>query len=293
MLMTRCLGHITILECWVGYSFTTSAQNRDYELEKTVKTQRNFTYILMSCYEFLNNDLARGLAALRQFGLRFILSHQGLFQLDGLEKDVAGAVRSLTGTKVCFRVDTDDMEEMARRMYLEEIDLEEEKEILRTKGVVDHERQIFHGGSESDTEGVVHTRSNQTGSNSGLSESTGEGFAAGAGLLGGSTLDREMRSSGSSSQSMESTSSSVSEVSAHTSSSSWQEQLVPVLADQVGGVYQLDEQVFKKGRFLALLPKRHFVLYRAGKGAEVCKTTETKTACPSDERIIKEQLELF
>lgn len=249
---------------------------------------RPFSLYIDECYHYLNDDIATILDQMRQFGLRLILAHQHLGQLDEAGSLIKGAILTDAQTKVVFGgLAMESATRLADDLFAGELDLEEPKHVLDKPVVVGYERRWLHSESETETEG--ESESVSRGSSWGESASGGSvrqwsdanGFATSetttftpdGSLFPGGTLTHaaqrghhQSRTRGGSETRAFSRSTSGSESVSHGTSRSVgtttgrSETLAPLLKTLPSAVFSLEEQRYRKAAFLRNLPRQMAVV---------------------------------
>lgn len=205
------------------------------------------------CDLYLNNDVATSIDKLRQFGLRMILSHQNIGQLDNAGDKVKASVLGSQGTRVYFRLSDHDAQELVSSVYSGRIDMETIKENVLAPAVVGHHRELSESRSDA------RSSSSATGDTSvtGNSSMTASGITfSGDGtdlldLFGGSTMSSTNITSAGKSDAQASSKASSKTV---TESVSIGEMLVPDIELIATQTYSLDEHLFKVKHELTHLP---------------------------------------
>lgn len=207
------------------------------------RAPRPFYCYIDECDRYLNNDVANAIDKLRQFGLRMILSHQNIGQLDDAGIKVRGAVLGSTAVKVYFSLTTEDASLVAKAVYGVRIQLDKEIRKYNKPVVVDHNREHMHSLSEGETVGQGRAVARGEGTmNSVTSGLALRGDSAFFGLGEVEISHSEGKGSGSSYL----TSVAESNFYSKSVSNSVSEALVPELAWLPSQRYSLEEQLMKQ-----------------------------------------------
>jgi len=81
------------------------------------KSRKRFYFYMDEFGEYVCDDIAEGLVALRKYGLSFVLAHQMLEQLKEESKKLYSAVMSNTKIKIAFGTSYDDAELMSKEVF--------------------------------------------------------------------------------------------------------------------------------------------------------------------------------
>lgn len=219
-----------------------------------------FQLYVDECGLFVNDDIAHIAAEARKFGLHLVLSHQNLSQLKRAGEDVYSSIMTNVQNKIVFGgLSVEDAKIMAETMFLGEIDLQEPKPILNKPTVVRYTTRWFNqysrgeafGRSETDS----YSESSGSSSTSGYSSADTESYAPMSLLSAMSPGEMSpglaslsnMRGYSSSfvTQAGSSSSSGIATSYQESSQQGVSEGLEPVLEDRPGGVYNLQEQLWR------------------------------------------------
>lgn len=229
---------------------------------------RPFYLYIDECARYVNEDTARILDECRKFGLHLILAHQHLAQLKKAGEDVYSAVMTDAKTKVIFGgLSTEDARVLAEQVFLGELDLEEAKESLNKPVVVGYIRTWLKSHSKS--QGRSESESN--GSSQGEGQNSGQST--------GTTMDPNNLNPSSQSEGKSSNSSS-SSGSFSGSSTGWNEStsdgehesLEPEMEERPGGVYNLEEQIYKSMALMVNQATQHAIIKLPKKHTKFVKT---------------------
>ena len=145
--------------------------------------RRPFYFIIDEFGEFVCEDIARALQALRKFKVSMILAHQELEQLREDSKRVYSAVMANPTVRVVFKTSREDGEKMALEMFTGKIRDDVIKRVIRQTKYepVETTREIVTD-SQTITESYSETEGSSFGSGEG--ESKAEVYAVGKGPLG-------------------------------------------------------------------------------------------------------------
>lgn len=222
-------------------------------LRKDDKHPRPFYCYIDECDRYLNNDVSMAIDKLRQFGLRMILSHQNIGQLDYAGVKVKGAVLGSTAVKIYFSLTADDAAYVARSVYGDRIELDKTLSIMDKPVVVGHNLEYVLGYSESNTEaeGVAVGK----GQGRGTGESTGQVLRDQSGFFGLGAGELELsHSSGMSASKSYFTSVAQSEFYSKTMGKSLNPMLIPEIAWLPTQTISSDDQLMKLEQRLSHFP---------------------------------------
>ncbi len=125
------------------------------------RERRPFYFVIDEFGDFVCEDVARGLQALRKFRVSMILAHQELEQLREDSRRVYSAVMANPAVRVVFRTSREDAEKMALEMFTGKIRDDVVKRVVRqtkyepvettrevvTDGETDEFRKIWEKGN--------------------------------------------------------------------------------------------------------------------------------------------------
>jgi len=133
--------------------------------------RRPFYFVIDEFGEFVCEDVARGLQALRKFKVSMILAHQELEQLREDSRKVYSAVMANPTVRVVFRTSREDAEKMALEMFTGKIRDDVVKRVIRQTKYepVETTREVVTD-SETETESHSETKGSSFGSSEGLSK---------------------------------------------------------------------------------------------------------------------------
>lgn len=249
---------------------------------------RPFYVYIDECHRYINEDIQKILDMGRQCGVHLILAHQHLSQLREAGEKTYGAVMTNARTKVVFSgLSPDDATEMARHIYMGEIDMEEPKETLNKPMVVGQHKEILR--SEAYTSGV--SRSESHGWSSASHDSTSEGYTIredaelgdSGTLITGSGWGRSAGESGASG-----------EATVDTHSEGTHETYVSDFKVLPTAVHSLEEQYHKKAAHLRLLKKQRAVVKMPSRecSADIA-VPFVEESYARDERVRRDQIKGF
>jgi len=155
-----------------------AAKSRSDILEEK---RRPFYFVIDEFGEFVCEDIARALQALRKFKVSMILAHQELEQLREDSRRVYSAVMANPTVRVVFRTSREDAERMALEMFTGKIRDDVVKRVIKQTKYepVETTREVV-----TDSETETESRSETKGSAFGTSEGASEGEVYSAGVLG-------------------------------------------------------------------------------------------------------------
>ncbi len=218
---------------------------------RTPDKSRPFYLYVDECYQFFNDDIERIVTGMRKFGLHTTLAHQNLGQLRQFGGDaVFSAVNQIPNKVVFGGLPVEDVEYMARSLYLGEIDYEEAKHSLDKPTVTRYVRSWLQNRSES--ESIAHGTSHQATDSENTSETASATVDAdGAGVsatVGSSTTHGHSETSGTST------------THTHGSSRGMSETFEPELAWMTTAVHSLEEQIHRHMAVMAGQPERAAII---------------------------------
>lgn len=135
---------------------------------------RPFTLYIDECYDYLNSDIARSIDRARKFGLRLVLSHQRLGQLEKEGPDILNAVMSIQSKILFGGLVVTDAEHMAREIFSGELNLNAAKKKFATPHVADYVVEWLQSESESRGASFSEGESETVGTGVSVSESASE-----------------------------------------------------------------------------------------------------------------------
>lgn len=135
------------------------------------KKRRPFYFVIDEFGDFVCEDVARGLQALRKFKVSMILAHQELEQLREDSRRVYSAVMANPAVRLVFRTSREDAEKMALEMFTGKIRDDVVKRVIRQTKYepVETTREVVTDG-ETETESQSKTKGSSFGKNEGLSK---------------------------------------------------------------------------------------------------------------------------
>lgn len=254
---------------------------------------RPFYLYIDECALFINDDIARILDQCRKFGLHLILTHQHLSQLGDSDGVIRNAVMTNAKTKVIFGgLNYKDAEELARQVFLGELDLEETKKSITTPVVVNYIKTWLNNYSSGG--------SRTTGQATGISETTagsrsqtrGQSIASNHEFLGEDHItDSRSETSGSSWSRGETTTYSQSDTESWSEGSS--ETYLPELEERAGLVFSLEEQIYKAMALMVNQAEQHAIIKLPKRKTQFVKTPTVQRAVARDERVNKFKLKNY
>jgi len=133
--------------------------------------RRPFYFVIDEFGDFVCEDVARGLQALRKFKVSMILAHQELEQLREDSRRVYSAIMANPTVRVVFRTSREDGEKMALEMFTGKIRDDVVKRVIRQTKYepVETTREIVTD-SETETESHSETKGSSFGASEGVSE---------------------------------------------------------------------------------------------------------------------------
>jgi len=133
--------------------------------------RRPFFFVIDEFGDFVCEDIARALQALRKFKVSMILAHQELHQLREDSRRVYSAVMANPTVRVVFRTSREDGEKMALEMFTGKIRDDVVKRVIRQTKYepVETTREIVTD-SETETESYSKTEGESFGESKGVSE---------------------------------------------------------------------------------------------------------------------------
>ena len=223
---------------------------------------RPFTLYIDECTDYLNSDIARSIDRTRKFGLRLVLSHQRLGQLEKEGKeDILNAVMSVQSKVVFGGLEVPDAERVAREIFSGEFNLNAAKKKFATPVVVNHVVEWL--ASESESTGTSTTK--------GEGETTGTGSSDSASTAQTRSLDEpsqrgtEATGSGQTSFLTYQSSTSRAETESSAKTRGRHQSLRPVLRMGPGPPKSLDELVYEATAKLKDLPQQSAILKPIGR----------------------------
>jgi hypothetical protein len=136
---------------------------------------RPFTLYIDECYKFLNTDITSSLDETRKNGLRLVLAHQRLGQLEKEGRaEILNAVMSVQSKIVFGGLSVADAEHMAREIFTGEFNLKAAKKTFATPIVVGHEVEWLQSESESRGSSTTESESETLGTGQSESASTSD-----------------------------------------------------------------------------------------------------------------------
>ena len=248
---TKLLGTLLLRDVLV------SAKARNRNLAK----QFPFYVYVDECYQYLTSDIEDMLDQTRKFGVHLMLACQRLGQLH--EKNMFNPIIGGTETKLVFGgMEHNDVVEMAKQIYMRDLDLERGVEKTKNPMVVDQELVELEGRSETEAraKGIAEATATGTGSMAGLSTQTDI------------TLDEAVRATESlSDSSFETSSRAVIESRAEAKTKSVNQQYKSILEDRYSTTWGLDKLVWEKAAFLNDQQIQYAVAYTHRAGARSVK----------------------
>ena len=135
------------------------------------RKRRPFYFVIDEFGDFVCEDVARGLQALRKFKVSMILAHQELEQLREDSRRVYSAVMANPAVRVVFRTSREDAEKMALEMFTGKIRDDVVKRVIRQTKYepVETTREVVTD-SETETESQSKTKGSSFGKSEGLSK---------------------------------------------------------------------------------------------------------------------------
>ena len=135
------------------------------------KKRRPFYFVIDEFGDFVCEDVARGLQALRKFKVSMILAHQELEQLREDSRRVYSAVMANPAVRLVFRTSREDAEKMALEMFTGKIRDDVVKRVIRQTKYepVETTREVVTD-SETETESHSETKGSSFGKSEGLSK---------------------------------------------------------------------------------------------------------------------------
>jgi len=135
------------------------------------KKRRPFYFVIDEFGDFVCEDVARGLQALRKFKVSMILAHQELEQLREDSRRVYSAVMANPAVRLVFRTSREDAEKMALEMFTGKIRDDVVKRVIKQTKYepVETTREVVTDG-ETETESQSKTKGSSFGKNEGLSK---------------------------------------------------------------------------------------------------------------------------
>lgn len=132
------------------------------------RTEKGFTLYIDEFQNYATKDIARMLDEARKFGLQMVLAHQRPGQLQNSdsaqERDIYSAVMTNARNKVVFGgVDPAELEPIARLLTINTFDPKKVKEEIRTRSVIDYQKQYWQAHSHSRTSGNSYSSGGGTG----------------------------------------------------------------------------------------------------------------------------------
>lgn len=220
--------------------------------DKHTAKRHPFQVYIDECQLFVNSDIARILDEARKFGLHLTLANQHLAQLREKGERIYGSIMTNAQTKIIFGgLSSGDARELTEEIYCGEFNLEEQKLSVTRPMIVGYTRQIFQGG----------------GSSTGVAISTGGGQSFNE---DDDLLTRTANQAGSESRS---------------DSTSWSEQLVPILEERPdGGFYTLEEQIYRHSAVMRGQPTQEAIVRRPMKPPVQIAVVDVPDPKTSDER---------
>lgn len=136
---------------------------------------RPFTLYIDECTDYLNSDIAKSIDRARKFGLRLVLSHQRLGQLEKEGKDdILNAVMSVQSKIVFGGLEVNDAKRMAEELFSSELNLNAAKKKFATPMVVDYTIEWLSSEGTSRGSSVTESESETTGTGESRSASVSE-----------------------------------------------------------------------------------------------------------------------
>lgn len=250
----------------------------------------NFFAIIDEFQNFLTPDIGEQLTQLPKYGLKFMLFHQFIQQLQGDDKLVFEAVKSACQTKVLFGgLSYDDAHAMVRETFLGQVDPK------RIKFIIEQTKFWPEVGRAT-----VYNESHSHGT--GRSDTTGSGFASGTNSGSSLTWNGEdlswspvhSESSGSSSSSSDFTASGSSEMDTDSYGTSDVPFIFPKEYREVSSItsFTPEETYEQLAALLHNQPQRHFLIQRPGQPTVIAVTpmVEKKRTEPEDITAYKNKL---
>ncbi|MGQ7848648.1 type IV secretory system conjugative DNA transfer family protein [Granulosicoccus sp. 3-233] len=251
---------------------------------------REFYCYIDECDRYLNDDIATGIDKLRQFGLRMILSHQSIAQLDEAGIKVRGSVLGSTATKVFFALSDEDAELVVQRVYNGRIRYDETIDALDKPTVVGYTIGHLRNFSRSEAGGEGKAIAQAKGSAS--ASSAGQALQGDPGFFGmGESEISHMRADSTSKSTSESVASST--FSTSSSSEGVSETLIPEMAMLPTARLSLEEQLMEHKRYLVLMPTQHCVVTLPHAVSFDAIVAHTNTPVVSDQRLLERHTQYY
>jgi len=249
----RLLGTLMINDLFLSATERKRIKNRP---------PKPFYLYIDECAQFLNEDIGRILDECRKFGLHLILAHQHLAQLRKAGEDIYSSVMTDAKTKVVFGgLTPDDARILAEQIFMGEFDINEIKNVIHSRKVMDYRVRWFR--SKSETEGYSNTEtvnwSEGRGESSGRSDAhiesskKNQGFFSENGGVIGNTSSTSMGES-----SFSSTGGGYAITESKSISSGESEGLDPIFGEEVSSVQyrSLEEQLYRAMAVMVNQPPR-------------------------------------
>jgi len=136
---------------------------------------RPFTLYIDECTDYLNSDIAKSIDRARKFGLRLVLSHQRLGQLEKEGKeDILNAVMSVQSKVVFGGLEVHDAKKMAEEIFSSELNLNAAKKKFATPMIVDYTIEWLASEGTSRGSSVTESETETTGTGESRSASVSE-----------------------------------------------------------------------------------------------------------------------
>ena len=245
---------------------------------------RPFYLYIDECGLFINEDVGRILSEGRKFGLHLILAHQNLAQLKDAGEKVSRAVMQNAKTKVIFGgLEPEEARIFTELVTLGELDMEEEKPSLNKPVVVGHIRTWLESYAKSRGSSAGGGHVSGRGEGGGVVDSTGATVAP-DGLLGGQQIASNTGRAIISNRSSQEIDSSF-DAETESESEGRHEALEPVLEERPGGLYDLEEQIYKAMSLMVNQTEQHAIIKLPKKHSEFVKVPTVKAGFANGKRV--------
>lgn len=224
---------------------------------------RPFTLYIDECTDYLNTDITRSIDRARKFGLRLVLSHQRLGQLEDEDRrNILSAVMSVQSKVIFGGLEVPDAERLAREIFSGEFNLNAAKRTFATPIVVDHVPEWLL--AEGEARGKASTKSAMASTGGSQSETTQStttrplwtlNIFAGAGTRSEAQTTATSHERGT----------SQAETNTDTQMTGRREALRPVLKLGPGIPKSMEELVYEATTRLKELPRQHAILKPIGR----------------------------
>ena len=248
---------------------------------------RPFTLYIDECTDYLNSDIAKSIDRARKFGLRLVLSHQRLGQLEKEGKeDILNAVMSVQSKLVFGGLEVNDAKRMAEEIFSSEFNLNAAKKKFATPTVVGYTVEWLESESESRGSSVTESESQTTGTGESLSSSMSESTPLNPGFqFFTPTTGTQSEGSGRTTFLTEQSSSSRAETTSHAQSTGRHQSLRPVLEKGPGIPKPLEEQVHEAMVRLKDLPQQSAIFKPIGRRSVRIETPTIIPSVASEKRV--------